>query len=242
MYVRTRDKQRGVALIIALLVSMILLGIGLILVFLTDIHARMTSTLARGQQGYYLADVELVFQGIASQVIIEYTSNRQINRLLGNGPLPSPLDSTHTAVRNLPACQSQIPNTLQDLQGWQRKGQLLPALSTWDMGDPSQNPFGMVCRFRNYFCNCRLVADVNVFSTPAVTLFVRDDSQDPDTSPLTDANMELTVVAVAEMPAIRAGSLTITPRPPSRVVLAFDVMIATPPTGPGAKPQLHGAE
>jgi hypothetical protein len=231
----TKHSERGVALILTLLIATILLGLGLALVLLASIERTTSYQVQRERQAFYTADVETAYLTIARMTIAQFND---WNQLLGNGAgIPTDCNrmTPPQPTPNNP-CPEQVPASLSDFQGFECKGRVLPSPggSGWNLGNEAQNPFRLRCADAARFCNCQVVLPDNTLSPNRITLYVRDDPQDGDTNAFQDSNGDIQLIAVSETGGVLATAAV-------RTVLAFDLSRRTIIGNPCALPELTGA-
>ena len=214
MFKRNREKarSRGAALIVTLIIAFVLVGLGLLILFLTDVERFMTNQLVAERQAFNFSDVEVAYISIGQKVIGLYNNWTDV---LSDGSGGS--CSRNTPPTNPQGCVDEIPaaNDLDSLKGPWCKGRILrlPSSFTVDLSNPQANPFRVACQpmpdGSQGFCRCRM-ADLNGRLLPfETTLYVRNDPQ--DISVIEDDNGEITLIAVTQ-------SLT---RAQSRTIMAY---------------------
>jgi hypothetical protein len=213
----TKHSERGVALILTLLIATILLGLGLALVLLASIERTTSYQVQRERQAFYTADVETAYLTIARMTIAQFND---WNQLLGNGAgIPTDCNrmTPPQPTPNNP-CPEQVPASLSDFQGFECKGRVLPAPggSGWNLGNEAQNPFRLRCADAARFCNCQVVLPDNTLSA------------------FQDSNGDIQLIAVSETGGVLATAAV-------RTVLAFDLSRRTIIGNPCALPELTGA-
>lgn len=230
---RSRRSDRGVALVLTLLIATILLGLGLVLVLLAAIERTTSYQVQRERETFYTSDVETAYLTIARITITQFND---WNTLLGSGTVtPNCNRVTPPQPTAGNPCPDQVPNTLADLQGFECKGRVLsvPVGSTWNLSNEGSNPFRIRCANSDRFCNCQIILPDGTPSPSRITLYVRDDPQDGDTNVLQDSNGDIQVIAVSEWGSAVATAV--------RTVLAFDLTRKTILGNPCALPELTGA-
>jgi hypothetical protein len=207
-----RRDERGAALVLTLLAASILMGLGLVLVFLSFVERTTSRQVFQERQAFFLADVESAYLTIGRSVIAMFDNWSEAlgGSSMTGGPTVTP-NCSRTHLQTDP-CADQVPTTVDDLKGPWCKGLVLrrpPRATSWDLTDPNQNPFRIRCMQADRFCGCRvLLPDGHTLSDQQMTLYVRNDIQDTDV--LTDNNGEITLIAVTETFG-------------TQVVLAFDL-------------------
>lgn len=226
--------ERGVALVLTLLIATILLGLGLVLVLLAYMERQTSYQVQRERQTFYAADVETAYLTIARITISQFNN---WNNLLGANAGISPACVRTNPPQSTPGnpCPEQVPASLSDLQGFECKGRVLPVppTSAWNLTNETANPFRLRCADPARFCNCQVVLPDGTLSPHRITLYVRDDPQDGDANVLQDANGDIQVIAVSDTGGTLATSV--------RTVLAFDLTRRTIIGNPCALPELTGA-
>ncbi len=222
---KSQNNQKGIAVALALLISTILLGLGLALLFLAYMEEMSTNYSYQGSQAFYAADVETSYLAIGRRVIASYNIWSDVLGL--HDPKPSTRCQAGNPVPSDPnQCADQVPATYNDLHGQWCYGRVLrvPADEAWDLTNPNANPFHLSC-FANLpdgttgFCKCRLVLPGGSTLPQRVTLYVRNDmgdigtATDPDTPIFQDSNGELQLIAVSEIPSLIS----------TKSVIAYDI-------------------
>lgn len=203
---KINNNNKGTAMALALLFSVILLGIGLALVFLTYVEQLTSSYAIMGSQSFNAADVETAYQMIGRTVIGLYDS---WDVALGQGQ-PDAIPNCSKAAPPVGACTNEIAQTYKDLQGPWCKGRVLrkPIPDPgWDLTNPSSNPFRLKCSQADAFCDCQIVLPSGKGWPQRVTLYVRNDIQDG--SIIDDNNGEIQLIVVSQMPSLVAAKTII---------------------------------
>lgn len=195
--------QRGVALVLALFIAVIILGLGLLLYTLTSFEKQTTLQLAKEQQTFYVSDVESTFGAIARATLSQVSDWN--NFLTGFGAINAgTCDATYSLPPGcVPVNQEPVPKTMEFLPGTRCKGTIFRAPSSlgWDLKVKASNPFGLTCGDSLRFCDCTL-GDPK--TSPRMTVYIRDDLKDwgfdelgkiiQNSDPLVDVNGELVLI------------------------------------------------
>lgn len=201
-----KNNQKGMAVALALLISTILLGLGLALLFLAYMEELSTNYSYQGSQAFYAADVESAYLAVGRKVIATYNSWGDV---LGvNDPDPAAFCQAGNPVPPQGnTCVDQVPATYNDLHGPWCFGRVLrvPTSETWNLSDPNSNPFRFNCQSNlpdgsQGFCNCRLVLPGGSTLPQRVTFYVRNDLADGTIKQ--DNNGEIQLIAVSEIPSL----------------------------------------
>jgi len=231
--------ERGVALITTLLVAVILLGLGLALVFLSEIERSSTYQVLRERQAFYVGDVEQTYQSIGRAVLdLYFIAGGTMNALLGGGtpPTVTPNCDPQNPPPSTCAAGDQVPLNLWDLRGSGCKGRILPTppAVAWDLTNAAANPFRLRCGLSNRFCDCQMVMPNGQVTPHRFTLYVRNNPQDPSGNVLQDNDWEISLIVAVE-PA--AGPLLLA----ARTVLQYDLWLFNIYGDPLKNPKLPGA-
>ena len=229
------SKERGVALITTLLVAVVLLGLGLALVFLSEIERSSASQVLRERQAFYVGDVEQTYQSIGRAVLdMHFIGGGTMNQLLGEGLTPdcdpaNPPPSTCDAG-------NQVPPNLWQLRGSACKGRILPVppAAGWNLMTPAGNPFRLQCGNASLFCDCRMVLPNGQMTPHQFTLYVRNNPQDPSGNVLQDSDWEISLIVAVE-PA--GGPLLLA----ARTVMQYDLWLFNIYGDPLKNPKLPGS-
>jgi hypothetical protein len=209
--------QKGMAVALALLISVVLLGLGLALLFLAYMEEMSTNYSYQGSQAFYASDVESAYMAVGRRVIAAYNNWSEV--LGANAPPPAVFCQAGNPVPpQQGTCVDQVPATYQDLHGQWCYGRVLrvPPGEAWNLGDPNSNPFRFDCEANlpdgsQGFCNCRLVLPNGSTLPQRVTFYVRNDLEDGTISQ--DNNGEIQLIAVSEIPSLVS----------TKSVLAYDL-------------------
>jgi hypothetical protein len=200
-----KHNEKGTAMALALLFSVILLGVGLALVYLTYLEEITSSFAVQGSQAFYPADVETAYASIGRTVVSNYGN---WNDLLGLNATSGLELCTMNAP---PACADEIASNYEELQSTTCKGRILRVPNNpdpgWIMTDYQQNPFRLRCDSvggsNKVFCNCQMFVPVGASfkaMPQRITLYVRNDPADP--AILQEQNGEIQLIAVSRMPSL----------------------------------------
>ncbi|MCS7313619.1 MAG: pilus assembly PilX N-terminal domain-containing protein [Acidobacteria bacterium] len=199
-----RSQERGVALITTLLVATILLGLGLALVFLSELERSSSYQVLRERQAFYTGDVEQTYQSIGRAVLdLHFIGGGTLGDMTPNALLGLP-PATWCDPGNPPpaTCDAghQIPRWLWQLRGSACKGRILPvpAASGWNLSTHTGNPFRLRCGRSNLFCECRMVLPNGQLTPHRFTLYVRNNPQDSSGHVLRDQDGEVSLIVAVE--------------------------------------------
>jgi hypothetical protein len=236
--------ERGVALITTLLIAVILLGLGLALVFLSEIERSSAFQVMRERQAFYIGDVEQTYQSIARAVLdLHFLAGQTLSQLLGQGTVTRfcrPEDLPPSTCDSGPSGNGdQVPEHLWELRGSACKGRVLrvPGAAGWNLSTYAGNPFRLQCGAPDRFCECRLVLPNGQRTPHHFTLYVRNNPQDPSGSVLQDQDQEFSLIVAVEPAADTPGPVLLA----ARTVLQYDLWLFNVYSDPLKNPKLPGA-
>lgn len=232
--------ERGVALITTLLIAVILLGLGLALVFLSEIERSSAFQVMRERQAFYIGDVEQTYQSIARAVLdLHFLAGQTLSQLLGQGTVTPNCNPANPAPPSTCASGDQVPEHLWELRGSACKGRVLrvPGAAGWNLSTYAGNPFRLQCGASDRFCECRLVLPNGQRTPHHFTLYVRNNPQDPSGNVLQDQDQEFSLIVAVEPAADTPGPVLLA----ARTVLQYDLWLFNVYGDPLKNPKLPGA-
>ncbi len=228
--------EGGVALITTLLIAVILLGLGLALVFLSELERSSAYQVFRERQAFYVGDVEQTYQSIGRAVLdMHFIGSGTVTQLLGQGVVTPNCDPTHPPPSTC-AAGDQVPPNLWQLRGSACKGRIVPVppAAAWNLSSPTGNPFRLRCGVSNRFCDCRMVLPNGQATPHRFTLYVRNNPQDPSGNVLQDQDWEVSLIVAVEP---EAGPVLLA----ARTAMQYDLWLFNVYGDPLKNPKLPGS-
>ena len=171
--------ERGVALVVALMASMLLTALGMALVLVTDTESMITANYRNNSEALYAADAAV------ERVVQDLLLVPDWNRIWSENLKSSFVDASNCAgTANTPAGRINLNNATTQLQNQTNSENL------WGANNPV---------WRTYACGSisDLLPNQSLESSMYVVVWTADDPSETDGNPQSDANGVLTLHAEA---------------------------------------------